>query len=99
MIVTVKLEIFPHPKKEAERALVYAASKLTTSKESIKVEFSERDSEEVILQFWMPDKSYYKVVTDISEEVKTSCIEFYKDMVISFKNDRKRRPRRRRRKA
>ena len=35
MIVTVKLQISPHPKKDIERALIYAAQKLTTEKERI----------------------------------------------------------------
>lgn len=96
MIVTVKLEISPYPKKETERALAYAARKLTAQKESIKVEFPE-NKEQVILQFWMPDKSHYKVVSDIFDAVKMSCIEFCKDIVVSFENDRKRKPRSRRR--
>ena len=97
MIVTVKLQTSPYPKKDVEKALIYAAQKLTTEKERIKVEFSEKDSKEVILQFWMPDKSQYKVVDNVFEEVKFSCIDFYEDIVVSFENDRKRKPRSRRR--
>ena len=96
MIVTVKLQISPHPKKDVERSLIYAAQKLTTEKERIKVNFSEKDPKEVVLQFWMPDKAQYKVVDDVFEKVKFSCIDFYEDIVVSFENDRKRKPRPRR---
>ena len=96
MTVTVELTVSPHPKKDVEETLVYAAKRLTTEKNSIKVIFSYKCSERVILKFWMPDKAHYKVVDDISEEVKMSCWEFYRDSIISFENDRKRKPRSRR---
>lgn len=93
MIVTVKLTISPYPRKEVERSLVYAAQKLTTDRERINVEFPENDSQDVVLQFWMADKSHYKVVGDIFEGVKRACLEFYEDIVVSFENDRKRKSR------
>ena len=96
MTVTVELTISPHLKEDVEETLVYAARELTTSRESIKVVFPEKDPRKVILQFWMPDKAHYKVVDDISEQVEMSCWEFYQDGVIYFKNDRKRKPRSRR---
>ena len=99
MTVTVELAISSHPKKDVERILVYAAKNLTTAKESIEVVFSEKDPQKVILQFWMPDKSQYKVVDDISEEIKMTCWEFHRESVISFENDRKRKPRSRRRRS
>ena len=96
MIVTVKLAISSHPQKDVEEALVYAARKLTTERKSIRVEFPEKNPKQVILRFWIPDKAQYKVVDDISEAVKMYCWEFYEDITISFKNDRKRKPRTRR---
>ena len=93
MIVTVKLAISPHPPEDVETALVYAAGKLTSEKKSIQVEFPEEDPEQVIFRFWIPDKSYYKVVDDISEAVKMACWQFYRDITILFDNDRKRKPR------
>lgn len=95
MVVTIELTISPHPKKDVERTLKYAASRLTTLKKSIKVEFPEDN--QVVLQFWMPDKAHYKVVDDISEEIKMSCWEFRQESIIYFENDRKRKPRSRRR--
>ena len=99
MIVTVEITIYSHPKKDVEKDLIYAARRLTTRKESIKVVFPEDEPEKVILQFWMPDKSHYKVVDDISEEVKMSCVEYLRESIISFENDRKRKPRSRRKKT
>ena len=99
MIVTVTLAISSHPKKDVERALISAAKKLTTERKRIKVVFPEKDSEEVILQFWMPDKAQYKVVDDVFEAVKMSCIDFYEDIVVSFENDRKRKPRSRKKRG
>ena len=96
MTVTVKLDISPHPKKDVERALSSAARSLTSAKESIKVIFSEKDAQKVVLQFWMPDKAQYKVVDDIFDEVKMSCWDFYEDIAVLFENDRKRKPRSRR---
>ena len=88
MTVTVQLTISPHPQEDVETALRYAATKLTPVKDSIKIVFSEKNK--VILQFWMPDTSHYKVVDEISEQIKMACWQFYQDSVISFKNDRKR---------
>ena len=97
MTVTVELTISRHPKEDVEETLVYAAEELTASKESINVVFPEKDPQKVILQFWMPDKAHYKVVDDISQKIKISCWEFCQDSVIYFKNDKRRKPRSRRR--
>lgn len=97
MTVRIELAISPHPKKDVEETLVYAVEELTAAKESIEIVFPEKDPKKVILQFWMPDKAHYKVVDKISEQVRMSCWEFYEDSVISFENDRKRKPRSRRR--
>ena len=93
MITTVKLAISSHPQEDVEAALVYAAQKLTTERKSIQVEFPKDNPEQVILRFWIPDKSYYKVVDEISEAVKMACWQFYTDITIYFDNDRKRKPR------
>ena len=95
MIVTVELSISPHPKKDVERSLRWAASRLAERKDSIKVSFPKEGV--AVLKFWMRDKSHYKVVDEISEEVKHSCWEFRTDSIISFENDRKRKPRSRQR--
>ena len=97
MVVTVKIVIKPHPQKDVEAALVHAARELTTERKSIKVEFPEKESKQVILRFWIPDMGYNRKVDDISKAVKIYCWEFYEDITISFENDRKRKPRTRRR--
>ena len=90
MTVIITLTISPHPQEDVETALQYAARKLTSAKDSIKIIFLEKDSTKVLLQFWMPDAAQYKVVDEISEQIKMSCWQFYQDSIISFKNDRKR---------
>ena len=82
MTVTVELTAFPHAKHRIERALVYAASRLTPRKKSIQVEFSEDDDQSITLKFWMPGKAYDKVVDDTAEEVQEACLEFFEDIDI-----------------
>ena len=82
MTVIVELTTFPHAKGRIERALLYAASRLTPKKKSIKVEFSEEDNQSVTLRFWMPGKAYDKVVDDTAEEVQEACLEFFRDIDI-----------------
>lgn len=99
MTVTVELVVSSHPKKDVEKTLIYAARRFTAAKESIKVVFPEKDAQKAFLKFWMPDKSHYKVVDEIDNEIKLSCWEFCRDVgSISFENDRKRKPRSRREK-
>ncbi len=95
MIVTVQLEIYPHPKKDVETTLRWAAKKLAERKNSIQISFTEKET--VVLKFWMQDKAHYKVVDEISEQIKLYCWEFEKESTIWFENDRKRKPRSRRR--
>ena len=95
MTVTVELAISPHPKKDAEQSLRWAASRLAERKDSIHVSFPKEGV--AVLKFWMRDKAQYKVVDDIFDEVKMSCGDFYEDIAVSFANDRKRKPRSRRR--
>lgn len=90
MTVTVQLTISPHPQEDVEKTLRFVATKLTPAKDSIKIIFPDKDSTKVLLQFWMPDKSHYKVVDEIAEHIKMACWQFYQDNVISFQDDRKR---------
>ena len=88
MTITVQLTISSHPQEDVETVLQYAATKLTSVKDSIKIAFPEKNK--VLLQFWMPDTAQYKVVDEIAKQIKMACWQFYQDSVISFKNDRKR---------
>ena len=96
MTVTVELTISPHPKKEVERSLRQAAEHLAERKDSIKVSFPKEGM--AVLKFWMRDRAHYKVVDEVAEQVEMACWDFCEDVSsISFENDRKRKPRSRRR--
>ena len=47
----------------------------------------------------MPDQAQYKVIDEIFDEVKMSCWDFYEDIAVLFENDRKRKPRSRKRRG